>query len=63
MEKYLDLTGSETTTHIEIAKKLVDEMTMEEKRVLINYNYIKSTMKPPHPHQPPINHTVTFSFK
>ena len=35
MEKYLDLTGSETTTHIEIAKKLVDEMTMEEKRVLI----------------------------
>jgi hypothetical protein len=57
----LDLTGSETTTHIEIAKKLVDEMTMEEKRVLINY--IKSTMKPPHQHQPPINHTVTFSFK
>jgi len=61
MEKYLDLTGSATTTHIEIAKRLVDEMTMEEKRVLINY--IKSTMKPPHPHQPPINHTVTFSFK
>jgi hypothetical protein len=61
MEKYLDLNGMETTTHIEIAKKLVDEMTTTEKRSLINY--IKSTMKPPQPQQPPINHIVTFSFK
>jgi hypothetical protein len=61
MEKYLDLTGMETTAHIEIAQKLVDEMTMEEKRILINY--IKSTMKTPQPQQPPMNHTVTFSFK
>ena len=52
MEKYLDLTGLETTTHFDIAKKLVDDMTME-KRALINY--IKSTMKPPHPHQPSKN--------
>ena len=61
MDKYLDLTGMETTTHIEIATKLVDEMTMTEKKILINY--IKSTMKPPQPQQPPINHTVHFSFK
>ena len=61
MEKYLDLTGMKTTLHIEIAQKLVDEMTMEEKRILINY--IKSTMKTPQPQQPPMNHTVTFSFK
>ena len=45
MEKYLDLNGMETTTHIEIAKQLVHEMTTSEKRSLINY--IKSTMKPP----------------
>ena len=51
----------ENTAHIEIAKKLVDEMTMQEKRSLINY--IKSTMKPPQPHQPPVNHIVNFSFK
>ena len=61
MDKYLDLTGMETTTHIEIATKLVDEMTMTEKKILINY--IKSTMKPPQLQQPPINHTVHFSFK
>jgi len=61
MEKYLDLTGIESTSHIEIAKKLVDEMTSREKRVLINY--LKSTMKPPQPQQPPMNHTVYFSFK
>ena len=61
MEKYLDLNGMETTTHIEIAKKLVDEMTTSEKRSLIHY--IKSTMKQPQPQQPPINHTVHFSFK
>jgi hypothetical protein len=61
MEKYLDLTGIESTSHIEIAKKLVDEMTSQEKRVLINY--LKSTMKPPQPQQPPMNHTVYFSFK
>ena len=56
MEKYLDLTGMETTPHIEIAKRLVDEMTKSEKHDLINY--IKSTIKPPQPQQPPINHTV-----
>ena len=61
MEKYLDLTGMEISAHIEIAQKLVDEMTMEEKRILINY--IKSSMKTPQPQQPPMNHTVTFSFK
>jgi hypothetical protein len=61
MEKYLDLTGMEISAHIEIAKKLVDEMTMVEKRILINY--IKSSMKAPQPQQPPMNHTVTFSFK
>ena len=61
MEKYLDLTGIESTSHIEIAKKLVDEMTSQEKRVLINY--LKSTMKPPQSQQPPMNHTVYFSFK
>ena len=60
MERYLDLTGVGSTTHIEIAKRLVDEMTMEEKRILINY--IKSTMKPPQ-QRPPVNHTVSFSFK
>ena len=32
MEKYLDLNGMETTTHIEIASKLVDEMTMTERK-------------------------------
>jgi hypothetical protein len=61
MEKYLDLTGMEKTAHIEIAKTLVDEMTMTERRILINY--IKSTMKPPQPQQPPMNPIVTFSFK
>ena len=61
MEKYLDLTGMEKTAHIEIAKTLVDEMTMTEKRILINY--IKSTMKPPQPQHPPMNPIVTFSFK
>ena len=61
MEKFLDLSGMENAAHIEIAKKLVDEMTMIEKRSLINY--IKSTMKPPQPPQPPVNHTVNFSFK
>ena len=61
MEKYLDLTGIETTPHIEIAKRLVDEMTKAEKNDLINY--IKSTIRPPQPQQPPINHTVYFFFK
>ena len=61
MEKYLDLTGIETTPHIEIAKRLVDEMTKAEKNDLINY--IKSTIRPPQPQQPPINDTVYFSFK
>ena len=61
MEKFLDLSGMEKTAHIEIAKKLIDEMTMQEKRSLIYY--IKSTMIPPQPHQPPVNHIVNFSFK
>ena len=60
MEKYLDLTELGSTPHVEIVKKLVDEITMEEKRILINY--IKSTMKPPQ-QRPPVNHTVSFSFK
>jgi hypothetical protein len=61
MEKCLDLTGMETTTHLEIAKKLIDEMTMTEKKILINY--LKTTMKPPQPPVNPVNHTVTFAFK
>jgi hypothetical protein len=61
MEKFLDLSGMNKTAHIEIAKKLVDEMTMTEKKTLINY--IKSTMKPPQPQPSLINHTVHFSFK
>ena len=61
MEKCLDLTGMETTTHLEIAKKLIDEMTTIEKKILINY--LKSTMKPPQPQQPPMNPIVTFSLK
>ena len=61
MEKYLDLTGMHATTHLEITKKLVDEMTMIEKKLLINY--IKTIMKPPQPSQPPVNHIVHFSFE
>ena len=30
MEKCLDLTGMETTTHLEITKTLIDEMTTIE---------------------------------
>ena len=29
MEKFLDLSGMEKATHIEIAKKLIDEMAMQ----------------------------------
>ena len=61
MDKCLDLTGMHTTTHLQIAQKLVDEMTMQEKKLLISY--IKTTMKPPQSSQSPINHTVHFSFK
>ena len=61
MDKCLDLTGMHTTTQLEITKKLVDEMTMIEKKHLLNY--IKSTMKSPQPSQQPVNHTVHFSFK
>ena len=61
MDKYLDLTGMDRTAHIDITKKLVDEMTMDEKKILMYY--IKSKMRPPQPNQPPINHTVHFSFK
>ena len=61
MEKCLDLTGMETTTHLEIVKKLIDEMTMTEKKILINY--LKATMKHPQTPVNPVNHTVTFAFK
>ena len=61
MEKCLGLTGMETTTHLEIAKKLIDEMTKIEKKILIHY--LKATMKPPQPSANPVNHTVTFAFK
>jgi hypothetical protein len=61
MEKCLDLTGMETTTHLEIAKKIIDEMTTIEKKILINY--LKATMKPPQTPVNPVNHTVTFAFK
>ena len=61
MEKCLDLTGMETTTHLEIIKKLIDEMTTIEKKILINY--LKTTTKPPQPPVNPVNHTVTFAFK
>ncbi len=43
--KYLDLEDMPDTCHLEITKKLVDEMTVVEKHKLIKY--IKSTMKPP----------------
>jgi hypothetical protein len=62
MEKHLDLSEMEETTHVEIVKKLVDELSVVEKKFLIKY--IKSTMTPqPQPPQPPVSHTVTFSFK
>jgi hypothetical protein len=62
MEKYLDLSEMEETTHVEIVKKLVDELPMEEKKMLIKH--IKNTMTPqPQPPQPPVSHTVSFSFK
>ena len=35
----------EDSNHLEIIKKLVDEMTVVEKQKLLNY--IKGTMKPP----------------
>ena len=62
MEKYLDLSEMEETTHVEIVKKLVDELSVVEKKFLIKY--IKSTMTPPTAPSPqPVSHTVTFSFK
>lgn len=61
MDKCLDLTGMESTTHLEIIKRLIDQISMHEKRILVNY--IKTSMKPPQPTQPPTNHTVHFSFK
>ena len=46
------------TTHLEITKKLVDEMTVAEKNKLIKY--IKDSMKPPAvPIQ--VNNLVSFS--
>jgi hypothetical protein len=62
MEKHLDLSEMEETTRVEIVKKLVDELSVVEKKFLIKY--IKSTMTPqPQAPQPPINQTVSFSFK
>ena len=43
--KYLDLGDMPDTSHLEIIKKLVDEITIQEKHKLIKY--IKSTMNPP----------------
>ena len=43
--KYLDLGDMPDTCHLEIIKKLVDEITIAEKHKLIKY--IKVTMKPP----------------
>jgi len=43
--KYLDLGDMPDTSHLEIIKKLVDEITIQEKHKLIKY--IKGTMKPP----------------
>jgi hypothetical protein len=37
MEKYLDLSEMEETTHVEIVKKLVDELSVVEKKFLIKY--------------------------
>jgi len=43
--KHLDLGDMVNTSHLEIIKKLVDEIAVEEKYKLIKY--IKGTMKPP----------------
>ena len=43
--KYLDLEDMPDTCHLEIIKKLVDEITVVEKQKLLKY--IKGTMKPP----------------
>ena len=57
--KYLDLGEMVDTTHLEITKKLVDEMTVAEKNKLIKY--IKGTMRPPAaPVQ--INNLVSFKW-
>jgi len=62
MEKHLDLSEMEETTHFEIVKRLIDELTMAEKKMLLKY--IKNTMTPPQAPAPqPVSHTVTFSFK
>jgi hypothetical protein len=62
MEKHLDLSEMEETTHVEIVKKLVDELSVVEKKFLIKY--IKSTMTPPQAQpQATVSHTVTFSFE
>ena len=56
-EKVLGLGDMETTTHFDICKRLVDEMTVDERKLLIRY--IKKTMLPPV--QPPkINNLVFF---
>ena len=62
MEKHLDLSEMEETTHFEIVKRLIDELTMAEKKMLLKY--IKNTMTPPQAPAPqPVSQTVTFSFK
>ena len=43
--RYLDLGDIADTSHMEIIKKLVDEIAVQEKHKLIKY--IKGTMKPP----------------
>ena len=56
--KYLDLGNMPDTSHLEITKKLVDEITIQEKYKLIKY--IKGTMKPP---ATPIQINNLVSFK
>ena len=56
-EKVLGLGDMENSSHFEICKRLVDEMTIDERKLLIRY--IKKTMLPPA--QPPkVNNLVSF---
>ena len=56
--KFLDLENTPSTTHIEIIKRLIDEITLEEKRVLLKY--LKTTMKPPTPQPQQPSNLVSF---
>ena len=56
--KYLDLGNMPDTSHLEIIKKLVDAITIQEKYKLIKY--IKGTMKSP---ATPIQINNLVSFK